>query len=158
MSFAWLHKKISLRASIVAMCVAVLVTILFLQVGLSVYQSKIDGDTPEICRLYLEQNAFVHDHFGKLHEERFVKGESVSFIQDLNSGTVGLYTFKVSGTKATGFLKMIWVREVGSGALTVTTINITDERPLSHPVNDQSSKEVEPRLSGLPNGPLAILF
>jgi hypothetical protein len=158
MSFAWLHKKISLRASIVAICVAVLVTILFLQVGLSIYESKIDGDTPEICRLYLEQNAFVRDHFGQLHEERFVKGESASFIQDLNSGTLGLYTFKVSGTKATGILKMIWAREVGSGALTVSAINITDERPLSHPGDDHGPKEAEPRLSGLPSGLLAIVF
>ncbi len=107
MSFAWLHKKISLRASIVAICVALLVTILFLQVGLSIYESKIDGDTPEICRLYLEQNAFVRDHFGQLHEERFV---------------------------------------------------ITDERLLSHPGNDPGPKEAEPRLSGLPSGPLAIVF
>ena len=158
MSFAWLHQKISLRASIVAICVTVVVTIICLQVCLSIYESKINGDTPEICQLYLEQNAFVHDHFGELQEERFLKGESVADIHDPNLGTVGLYTFKVSGTKANGILKMIWVRELGNGDLTVSAISITDERPLSHAVTDQCPKDAEPRLSSLPPGPLAIIF
>ena len=157
MSFAWLHKKISLRVSIVAICVTVLATIICLQLCLFIYESKINGDTPEICRLYLEQNAFVHDHFGELQEERFIKGESAAFIQEPNLGTLGLYTFKVTGTKAKGVLKMIWARELGNGALTVSAINITDEHPLSHPVTDHGTKEAEPRLSGLPTGPLATI-
>ena len=157
MSFAWLHKKISLRVSIVAICVTVLATIICLQLCLFIYESKINGDTPEICRLYLEQNAFVHDHFGELQEERFLKDESAAFIQEPNLGTLGLYTFKVTGTKAKGVLKMIWARELGNGALTVSAINITDEHPLSHPLTDHGPKEAEPRLSGLPTGPLAII-
>ena len=157
MSFAWLHKKISLRVSIVAICVTVLAIIIGLQLCLSICESKINGDTPEICRLYLEQNAFVHDHFGELEEERFIKGESAAFIQQPNLGTLGLYTFKVTGTRAKGILKIIWARELGNGALTVSAINITDEHPLSHPVTDQGTKEVEPRLSGLPAGALAII-
>ena len=68
MSFAWLHKKISHRASIVAICVAVLVTIACLQVSLSIYESKMDGDTPEICRLYLEQKAEIDDAMGRQAE------------------------------------------------------------------------------------------
>jgi hypothetical protein len=158
MSTTCLPKKISLRTSIVAMCVAVLVTIVGLQVCLSIYESKMDGDTPEICRLYLEQNAFVHDHFGKLHEERFIRDESATFIQDPTSSTLGLYTFKLSGSKATGVLKMIWVREVRSGALTVSAIKITDECPLSKPGTDYGPKQAKPRLSRLPSGPLAVVF
>jgi len=157
MSFAWFHKKISLRVSVVAICVTVLATLICLQLCLSIYESKINGDTPEICRLYLEQNAFVHDHFGELQEERFIKDESAAFIQEPNLGTIGLYTFKVTGTKAKGVLKMIWARELGNGALTVSAINITDEHPFSHPITDHSPKEVEPRLSALPTGPLAII-
>src|SRR5271166_2168746 len=157
MSFAWLHKKISLRASIVAICVTVLATIICLKLCLFIYESKINGDTPEICQLYLEQNAFVHDHFGELQKERFLKDESAAFIQEPNLGTLGLYTFEVTGTKAKGLLKMIWARELRSGALTVSAINITDEHPLAHPVTDQGPKEAEPRLSGLPTGPLAII-
>ena len=60
MSFAWLHKKISLKASTVAICGSVVFTIICLQVVLSLGESSKDGDTPEICRLYLEQNGFVH--------------------------------------------------------------------------------------------------
>ena len=140
-SFEWLHKKISRKASIVAICVAVAVTIVCLQVCLFIYSSRINGDTPEICQLYLEQNDIVHDHFGQLQEERFLKDESVTLVQDPNAGTVGLYTFRISGTKAKGTLKMIWAREVGNGALTVNAINITDELPLSHPLSDPVRKK-----------------
>ncbi len=106
-SFEWLHKKISRGASIIAICVAVAVTIVCLEVCLAIYSSKINGDTPEICQLYLEQNDIVHDHFGELQEERFLKDESVTLVQDPNAGTVGLYTFRISGTKAKGTLKMV---------------------------------------------------
>jgi len=156
-SFKWLHKKISPRASIVAICVAVAVTIVCLEVCLVMYSSKINGNTPEICQLYLEQNDLVHDHFGKLQEERFLKDESVTLVQDPNAGTVGLYTFRISGTKAKGTLKMIWAREVGNGALTVNAINIIDELPLSHPLSEPGPKEIAPQPSGLPGGPLAIV-
>jgi hypothetical protein len=157
MSSAWLHKKISRRASIVAICVAVLVTIACLQVSLSIYESKIDGDTPEICRLYLEQSAFVHDHFGQLQEEHFLRSESTAFTQDPSSGTMGLYTFKISGTKAKGTLKMVWARELDSGALTVSVMNIVDEFPLSNPVKADDQKVAAPELSGLPNGQIALV-
>ncbi len=156
-SFEWLHKKISRKASIVAICVAVAVTIVCLQVCLFIYSSRINGDTPEICQLYLEQNDIVHDHFGELQEERFLKDESVTLVQDPNAGTVGLYTFRISGTKAKGTLKMMWAREVGNGALTVNAINITDELPLCQPLRQPGPKEVAPQLSGLPGGPLAIV-
>jgi hypothetical protein len=158
MSFPWLHKKFSLRASIAAICVAVAITIVCLQVCLSIYESKINGETPAICRLYLEQNPMVHDHFGKLQEEFFLKDESAVLINDPNSGTQGLYTFRVTGTIAKGTLKMVWAREVGDGALTVTAISITDECPLSHPLTGQEPKEVAPELSGLPSGLIAIAF
>jgi len=158
MSFAWLHKKISLRTSIIAICGAVAVTLIYLQICLSLSVSENDGDTPEICRLYLEQNAFVHDHFGRLQGARFVKDKSVAMIQEPNTGTVGLYTFCVSGTKAAGTLEMLWAREVGSGALTVNAISITDERPFSRPVTDHSAKKARPLFSGLPEGPLAMLL
>jgi hypothetical protein len=158
MSFAWLHKKISRRASIVAICLAILLTIACLQVSLSIYESKIDGDTPEICRLYLEQSAFVHDHFGKLREERFLRGESMTFTQDPSLGTMGLCTFKISGTKAKGTLKMVWARELDSGALTVSIMNIVDEFPLSNPVKADDQKGAAPEISGLPNGQMALVF
>jgi hypothetical protein len=102
MPFACVHKKISLSASIVAICAAVLVTIGCLQVGLSIYRSKIDGDTPEICRLYLEQNAFVHDHFGRLHEESFIRDESATFTQDPPSGTKVFIPSRLQGPRAPG--------------------------------------------------------
>ena len=158
MSFAWLHKKISLKASIVAIGGSVLLTIISLQVGLSLGGPSKDGDTPEICRLYLEQNGFVHDHFGKLREERFVKEKSMATIQPPNPDTVGLYTFKVSGTKAQGTLEMLWSREVENGALTVTAIRITEESPYSQPLTSHGPKEAAPHYSGLPEGPLAIVF
>ena len=134
MSFPWLHKKVSLRASIVSICVAVVITFICLQVCLSIYEAEIHGDTPAICRLYLEQNPMVHDHFGELQEELFLKDESAVLVNDPNLGKQGLYTFRVKGTLAKGTLKMVWAREAGDGALTVTAISITDESPLSRPV------------------------
>ena len=156
MSFAWLHKKIPLKASIVAICGSVVFTIISLQVGLCLGEPSKDGDTPEICRLYLEQNGFVRDHFGKLREERFVKDKSMATIQPPNPDTVGLYTFKVSGTKAKGTLEMLWARAVENGALTVTAIRITEENPYSQPLTRHGPKEAAPQYSGLPEGPLAI--
>jgi hypothetical protein len=158
MSFAWLHKKISLRTSIVSICAAVVITLIYLQVCLSLSVSENDGDAPEICRLYLDQSGFVHDHFGRLQEALFVKDKSVAVIQKPNPETVGLYTFRVSGTKAKGTLQMLWTREVGNGALTVNAINITEEHPFSHPLTDQGPKEVTPLYSGLPEGPLAMVW
>ena len=108
------------------------------------------------ARQYLEQNSFVHDHFGRLREESFVKDKSISTVQPPNPETIGLYTFKVSGTKAKGTLEMLWAREVENGALTVTAIRIT-EGPYSHPLTSHGLKEVAPRYSGLPDGPLATL-
>jgi hypothetical protein len=154
---AWLHKKISLKASIVAICASVVLTVTGLQVGFSLGESSKDGDTPEICRLYLEQSAFVHDHFGKLREESFVKDKSMATIQPPNPETVGLYTFKVSGTKAKGTLEMLWAREVGNGALTVTAIRITEESSYSQPLTSHGLKEAAPEHSGLPDGPLATV-
>jgi hypothetical protein len=156
MALPWLHQKISLRASIAAIGVAVAVTIACLQACLSIYEYSINGDTPAICRLYLEQNPMVHDHFGELQEEVFLKDESAVLVDDPNWGTQGLYTFRVTGSIAKGTLKMVWAREAGDGALTVTVISITDERPLAHPRTDP--KEVAPQVSGLPCGPIAIAF
>jgi hypothetical protein len=158
MSFPVFDRKISLKASIVAICAAVAVTIVCLEVCLSIYESKINGDTPAICRLYLEQNSMVHDHFGKLREERFLKDESAVLVNDPNSGTEGLYTFGVTGTIAKGTLKMVWARDAGDGALTVTAIRITDESPLSHPLTDQNPENVAPQVPGLPSGPIATAF
>jgi hypothetical protein len=158
MSFPLLHQKISLRASIAAIGGAVVVTIVCLQVCLAIYESRINGDTPAICRLYLEQNPMVHDHFGELQEELFLKDESAVFVNDPNSGTQGLYTFSVTGTVAKGTLKMVWARETGDGALTVSAISITDQFPLSHPLTGRDPKEVAPELSGYPTGPIAIAF
>jgi hypothetical protein len=158
MSFPWLHQKISLRASTGAICLAVAITIVCLQVCLSAYELKINGDTPAICRLYLEQNPMVHDHFGELQEELFLKDESAVLINDPNSGAQGLYTFRIRGTIAKGTVKMVWAREVGDGALTVTAIRITDEHPLSHPLTGHDLKEVAPQVSGLPSGPIATAF
>jgi hypothetical protein len=158
MSFAWLHKKISLKASIVAICGSVVLTIICIQVGLSLGDPSKDGDTPKVCRLYLEQNGFVHDHFGKLQEARFIKDKSVATIQPPNPDTVGLYTFKVSGTKAKGTLEMLWAREVENGALTVDAIRITEESPYSQPLTSHGPKEAAPQYSGRPDGPLAIVL
>ncbi len=158
MSFPWLHQKISLRASIVAICIAVVVTIVCLQVGLSIYECKIDGDTPAICRLYLEQNPMVHDHFGELQEAHFLKDESAVLADDPNWGKQGLYTFRVTGSIAKGTLRMVWAREVGDGALTVSAISITDERPFPHPDTSHDPKEVAPQVSDLPRGPIALAF
>ena len=158
MSFAWLHKKISLKASILAICASVVFTIISLQVLLSLGQPGKDGDTPEICQIYLEQNGFVHDHFGKLREESFVKNKSIATIQPPNPETVGIYTFKVLGTKAKGTLELLWTREVGNGALTVTAIRITEESPYSQPLTSHGPKEAAPKYSGRPDGPLAIVL
>jgi hypothetical protein len=53
---------------------------------------------------------------------------------------------------------MVWAREVGDGALTVTAISITDERPLPHPRTGADPQEVVPQVSELPSGPIAIAF
>ena len=158
MSFPWLHQKISLRASTAAICIAVAITIVCLQVSLFVYESKINGDTPAICRLYLEQNPMVRDHFGKLQEELFLNDKSAVLINDPNSGTQGIYTFRVTGTKAKGTVNMVWAREVGDGALTVTVIGIIDEHPLSDPLTGHDLEQVAPQVSGFPSGPIAIAF
>jgi hypothetical protein len=158
MSFPWLHKKISLRASIVAIGVAVATTIVCLQVCLSIYECNINGDTPAICRLYLEQNPMVRDHFGELRQALFLKDQSAVLVDDPNWGRQGLYTFRVTGTIAKGTLKMVWAREAGDGAVTVTAISITDEYPIPHAPTDPDPKEVVPQVSGLPCGPIAIAF
>jgi hypothetical protein len=158
MSFPWFHRKISVKTSVAAICVSVAAIIVCLEVCLSIYESKINGDTPAICRLYLEQNSMVHDHFGKLREERFLENESAIFINDPKLGTEGLYTFGVTGTIAKGILKMVWAREKGDGALTVTAIRITDEIPLSHPLTGHDPEDVAPQVSGFPSGPIATAF
>lgn len=158
MSFPWLHKKVSLKASIAAVCLAVAITMVCLQVCLFFYECKINGDTPAICRLYLEQNPMVHDHFGELKQALFLKDQSAVLVDDPNWGRQGLYTFRVTGSIAKGTLKMVWAREVGDGALTVTAISITEESPLRHPRTDPERKEVAPQVSGLPGGPIAIAF
>ena len=155
-SFPRLKKKISLRTSIAAIGVAAALTIVLLQVCLSLYESKINGDTPAICRLFLEQNSMVHAHFGKLQEELFLKDESAVLINDPNSGSQGLYSFRVTGTRAKGTLKIVWAREAGDDALTVTAILITGEFPLSHPLTGREPKKVAPEFSG--GGPIAIAF
>ena len=71
---------------------------------------------------------------------------------------MGLYTFKISGTKAKGTLKMVWARELDSGALTVSVMNIVDEFPLSNPVEADDQKVAAPELSGLPDGQIALVF
>ncbi len=155
---SWLHKKVSRRTSIVAICASVVLTVISLEVGLSLGEQSKDGDTPEICRLYLEQSGFVHDHFGKLREASFVKEKSMATIQPPNPETVGLYTFKVSGTKAKGTLEMLWAREVKNGALTVTAIRITEESLYSQPLTGHDLKRATPQYSGLPEGPLGTVL
>jgi hypothetical protein len=100
----------------------------------------------------------VHEHFGELEEELFLKDQSAVLVDDPNSGKQGLYTFRVTGSIAKGTLKMIWAREVGDGALTVTAIRITDERPLLHPRIGPDPQEAVPQVSDLPRGPIAIAF
>jgi hypothetical protein len=53
---------------------------------------------------------------------------------------------------------MVWARKVGDGALTVTAISITDERPLPHPSTVADPQEVVPQVSDLPSGPIAVAF
>jgi hypothetical protein len=90
--------------------------------------------------------------------ELFLKNESVVLVDDPNSGKQGLYTFRVTGRIAKGTLKMVWARELGDGALTVTAISINDEHPLPHPSTDADPQQVVPQVSDLPSGPIAIAF
>ena len=53
---------------------------------------------------------------------------------------------------------MVWARELDSGALTVSVMNIVDEIPLSNPVEADDQKVAAPELSGLPNGQIALVF
>lgn len=94
-------------------------------------QGNLHGDTPEICRISLEQNPFVIKNFGHLREERFRAGESCAFADPKYHGcTEGIYTYAVSGSRAEGVIKAVWMREPGAnGSLYIISLQIVGRRP-----------------------------
>lgn len=95
-------------------------------------QARLHGDTPEVCRVSLEQNAFVIKNFGHLREERFQAGESCAFRDQRHHGcTQGVYTYVVYGSQAEGVIKAAWIREPGAnGSLYVIYLQILGRRPV----------------------------
>lgn len=100
--------------------------------GLSnLQQARLQGDTPEVCRIILEQNPFMIRHFGHLREERFQAGESCVFEDQAHRGcTNGVYTYTVCGTRAEGIIKAAWMREPGTnGSFYIISLQIVRRRP-----------------------------
>lgn len=94
-------------------------------------QASVDGDTPETCRIYLEQNAFVIEHFGQLRQKRFQPDQSCAYADDERDGaTGGVYTYSVAGTHAQGVIKLVWTRAPGpNGCLHVPYLQILKSEP-----------------------------
>ena len=94
-------------------------------------QSRLHGDTPDVCRVLLEQNAFMITNFGHLREERFQPDESCAFRDQEHHGcTQGVYTYTVFGSRAEGVIKAAWIREPGTnGSLYVIYLQILERRP-----------------------------
>jgi hypothetical protein len=97
----------------------------------SLEQARLHGDTPEVCRVILEQNSFVIKHFGHLREERFQAGESCVFADQNHRGcTEGVYTYAVYGSRAEGVIQAAWMREPGAnGSLYIISLQILRQRP-----------------------------
>ena len=94
-------------------------------------QARLHGDTPDVCRVVLEQNAFMIKNFGHLREERFQAGESCVFEEQKHRGcTEGVYTYAVYGSRAEGIIKAAWMREPGAnGSLYIISLQILRRRP-----------------------------
>jgi len=94
-------------------------------------QARLHGDTPEVCRVILEQNSFVIRNFGRLREERFQAGESCVFPDLKHRGcTEGVYTYAVYGSRAEGVIKATWLREPGAnGSLYIIALQIVGRQP-----------------------------
>ena len=93
-------------------------------------QARLEGDTPEVCRVYLEQNAFVLSHFGHLRKARFQADQSCAFPDGEHGGwRQGVYVYAVAGTRAEGKLKVVWSREPGDqGSFAVSYLQIVECR------------------------------
>jgi hypothetical protein len=123
-------------------------------------QARLHGDTPEVCRVILEQNPFVIKHFGHLHEERFQAGESCIFPDQNHRGcTEGVYTYAVYGSRAEGVIKAAWIREPGAnGSLYLISLQILGRRPVgivpSRPVTpvERRRRPDSPRVAVGPAG------
>lgn len=116
-------------------------------------QASVQGDTPEICGISLEQNPFMIKNFGHLREERFQPGESCAFPDPKHRGcTEGLYTYAVYGSQAEGVIKAVWIREPGAnGSLYIISLQIVGRRPATMVVPSSPATPVERR--GGPNAP-----
>ena len=95
-------------------------------------QARLNGDTPELCRVILEQNPFMIKNFGRLREECFQAGESCVFADQKHHGcTEGVYTYSVYGSRAEGVIKAAWMREPGAnGSLYIISLQILRRRPV----------------------------
>jgi hypothetical protein len=95
-------------------------------------QARLHGNTPEVCRVILEQNPFIIKHFGHLREERFQAGESCVFPDHEHRGrTEGVYTYAVYGSRAEGIIKAAWMREPGAnGSLYIISLQVLGRRPV----------------------------
>lgn len=95
-------------------------------------QARLHGNTPEVCRVILEQNPFMIRQFGHLREERFQAGESCVFEDQEHRGcTEGVYTYAVCGSRAEGAIKAAWMREPGAnGSLYIISLQILRRRPI----------------------------
>lgn len=91
---------------------------------------SVERDTPQVCQVYLEQNAFVLQHFGRLRHERFKANESCAFVDgELGGCTQGVYTYAIIGSRAEGVVQLAWIREPGSkGSLLVPYLQIMEQR------------------------------
>ena len=94
-------------------------------------QKSVDGDTPETCRIYLEQNAFVIEHFGRLRQEHFRPGESCAYVDERQEGLIkGVYTYAIVGSDAQGIVRLVWTRTAGpNGCLSVPYLQILQRTP-----------------------------
>jgi len=125
----------------------------------SLQEARLHGDTPEVCRIILEQNPLLIKRFGHLREERFQAGESCVFADPAHRGcTEGVYTYAVCGSRAEGIIKAAWVREPGAnGSLYILSLQILGQRPVgigpSHPATPVE-RRFRPAPPLVPGGPV----
>ncbi len=121
---AWFLRRMPARAVTSFFCLTAALSAVATVGWCTVQRVKVDRDTPAICRIYLEQDAFTLGHFGHLRAEEFQSDESVSF-EETAGVTRGVYTYLVTGTRAKGKVRMAWVREAGEGgSLQVDAIEV----------------------------------
>jgi hypothetical protein len=155
---SFFHRQVSKPAALSMIAGSVMLLAIAAWGWSELEQARLHGDTPEVCRVILEQNPFMIKNFGHLREERFQAGESCAFQDQQHHGcTEGVYTYAVYGSQAEGVIKAAWIREPGAnGSLYIISLQVLGRRPvgsLPPPAVTPVERPCTPASRSAPEGP-----